>query len=153
MIMRKWIPSAADRRGNAIIEFALSFAVLFPVLAGAYQFGYAFFLYNEMQTAVRAGARYASLLTYNSATEVPVDDYAGAVQNMTVFGNPAGGAEPVVPALGPSNISVRVTFADGIPDAVTVGVVNYRQGAVFDVLDFNTKPHVTVPYVGRWDPI
>ena len=52
--------------GNALIEFALAFGFLFPVLTGTFQFGYAFFVYNELQTAVREGARYAAFKTYDS---------------------------------------------------------------------------------------
>jgi len=143
----------SGRRGNAMVEFALSFALLFPVLAGAYQFGYAFFIYNEMQTAVRAGARYASLRTYNSATSTPAADYLAAVQNVVVYGSPAGGEQPVVPGLEPDNVTVTVAFESGVPRQVTVGIENYQVDAVFRLLDFDKKPHVTMPYVGRFDPL
>ncbi len=143
----------SGRRGNAMVEFALSFALLFPVLAGAYQFGYAFFIYNEMQTAVRAGARYASLRTYNSATSTPAADYLAAVQNVVVYGSPAGGEQPVVPGLEPDNVTVTVAFESGVPRQVTVGIENYQADAVFRLFDFDQKPHVTMPYVGRFDPL
>ena len=38
---------SSDKRGNAMIEFALSFAILVPVFLGTYEFGYAFYIYNE----------------------------------------------------------------------------------------------------------
>ena len=146
-------PSRSGERGNAMIEFAISFALLFPVFAGAYEFGYAFYLYNEMQTAVRAGARYASLRTYDSATETPSQAYLTGVRNMVVYGNPSGGAAPVVPGLAPGNVTVTVTFISGVPRAVTIGIANYSTSAVVKMLQFNTKPRVTVPYTGRFDPI
>ncbi len=141
-----------DRRGNAMIEFALAFAMLFPVLAGTFQFGYAFYIYNTLETAVRAGARYASLRTYDSPSETPSDNYLSTVRNMVVYGDPNGGDTPVVPGLAPEHVTVDVTFVDGLPRKVTVGVDDYQANAVFRLLDFNTKPTVTMPYVGRFDP-
>ena len=62
----------SNQRGNTLVEFALSFSLLVPVFLGVYEFGYAFYVYNEMQTAVRSGARYASRRVYDSATSYPI---------------------------------------------------------------------------------
>ena len=139
--------------GNAMIEFALSFALLFPTLAGCYQFGYAFFVYNQMQSAVRSGARYASLRTYNSSTATPSASYVAAVRNTVVYGNPAGGTAPVVPGLTPENVVVSAVFVNGVPREITVGYQNFRADAVLKLIDFNQKPYVTIPYLGRYDPL
>lgn len=153
--MKIFIPGllTRDRRGNAMVEFALAFGLLFPLLSGAFQFGYAFHIYNEIQTAVRAGARYASMRTYNSPTSTPSEDYLAAVRNTVLYGNPDGGATTVVPGLMPEHVSVNVAFVDGVPRWVTVGVDNYQANAVFRLIDFSTKPHVQVRYVGRFDPL
>ncbi len=140
------------KRGSAMVEFALAFTLLFPVLTGAFQFGYAFYVYNEMQTAVRAGARYGSWRTYNSATATPSSDYLAAVRNVVVYGNPAGGTQPVAPGLTVANVTVTMTFDSGVPSRVTVGVDNYSTNAVFRMLRFRAKPKVTVPYTGTFDP-
>jgi len=139
-----------QRRGNAMIEFAISFGLLFPVLAGSFQFGYSFFIYNQMQTATRSAARYASLLLYDSMTETPSDAYLTAVQNMVVYGDPDGGTDSIVPGLTPENVTVDMAFVNEAPREVTIGIENYRADAVFKMVDFNTKPHVTVRYMGRW---
>ena len=139
-------------RGNAMVEFALAFGLLFPVLAGSFQFGYAFYIYNKMQTAVRCGARYASLRVYDSESSTPTANFASSVRNMVVFGDPGGGTDPVVPGLTPQNVTVDVTFDLGLPSEITIGIDNFRASAVVAMLDFNTKPHVTVPYVGLFDP-
>ena len=142
----------SDRRGNAVIEFALAFGLVFPVLSGTFQFGYAFYIYNEMQTAVRSGARYASRLSYDSPNSTPSSNYLTAVQNAVVYGDPAGGTEPIVPGLTTSNVTVDMAFDSGVPADVTIGIDNYRTDAVFNGVDFNTKPHLTYSYVGRFDP-
>jgi Flp pilus assembly protein TadG len=142
-----------SRSGNAILEFALSFVLIFPLLAGSFQFGYSFYLYNRMQTAVEGGARYASLRTYDSLTATPSQAYLNAVRNQVVYGNPNGGASPVLPGLTPGRVAVTMTFVSGAPRSVTVSVVNYQLNAVFQTLTFNNKPQVTMPYVGRWDAV
>ena len=139
-----------DKRGNAMVSFALSFAIIFPLISGSYQFGYAFYIYNEMQTAVRGGARYASLRTYDSASDLPSQEYEDAVRNMVVYGDPSGGTRPVVPQLALDQVSVTMSFERGTPRRVTVGIASYQEDAVFGLLDFRTKPEMTVNYVGRW---
>jgi Flp pilus assembly protein TadG len=54
-----------SRRGNAMIEFALSASVLIPLFLGTFQFGYAFYVYNLLCTQTRAAARYASMKTFH----------------------------------------------------------------------------------------
>jgi Flp pilus assembly protein TadG len=141
-------------RGNAMVEFALAFSLLVPVFLGAFQFGYAFYIYNELQTAVRAGARYASVATYNSATATPSSTFATAVRNVVVYGdpNPTGSPKPIVPGLTPSNVNLTVQFEQGIPRWVRVGIRNYRLYAVVNALNLSAKPEATIAYVGRFDP-
>ena len=146
----RWL---SDRRGNAMIEFALSFALLFPVFIGCFEFGYAFYNYNELATAVRGGARYASLRSYDSASETPSANYLAAVRNTVLYGDPTGGSTPVIPGIVPENVTVEVTFEIGVPRTVTVGVDNYTLDAVVKMVNFTTKPRVSVPYVGRYDPL
>ena len=59
------------RRGNAMLEFALASSILVPLFAGVFQFGYTLYVYNNLDSAVRGGARYASLRAYDSATASP----------------------------------------------------------------------------------
>ena len=49
------------RKGNAMLEFALATGILLPAFVGTFQFGYTFYVYNNLDTAVRGGARYASM--------------------------------------------------------------------------------------------
>jgi Flp pilus assembly protein TadG len=141
-----------SQKGNAILEFALAFPMLFAIFAGCYQFGYAFYVYNEMQTAVRSGARYAARQVYDSATATPSSAYTTAVRNMVVYGNPAGGTQPVVPGLTTQNVSVSMAFELGVPREVNVKVTSYQASAAVAMLRFNSKPSVSMPFVGGFDP-
>jgi len=141
----------AGERGNSLIEFALAFGLLFPVFIGCFQFGYSMYIYNELQTAIRCAARYASLRPYESATTTPTTAFRTAVQNMAVYANPSGGTSPIAPGLSPENVSLTVSFESGVPRRMTVAIANYRCDAVFRTFTFNTKPRMTIAYAGRWD--
>lgn len=139
-------------RGNAMVEFALAFGLMFPVMAAVFQFGYSYYIYNSLQTAVRSTARYAATRTYDSATDAPSDSYLTAVKNMLVYGEPAGTGSAIVPGLTTSHVRVRMNFASGVPDNVTVDVAGYTIDNVLGQYSLSGKPAASFPYIGRWDP-
>jgi Flp pilus assembly protein TadG len=137
-------------RGNAMVEFALSVGVFIPMLLGVFQFGYTFYLYNRMVAAVRSGARYAALRSYDSATSTPSNAYTTAVQNTVVYGNPAGGTSVLVPNLSPSKVSVSMAMVNGVPDMVTVYINDFTVDAVVKTMHFTGKPMAAFRYEGRF---
>lgn len=139
-------------RGNAMIEFAIAFALLFTALGGAFQFGYSFYLYNKLETAVSSGARYGSLLDYESGSSTPTTAYHNAVVNTVVYGNPAGGTRPVVPSLTTDRVALTVTFDRGVPGTVTVAVRDYTIPAVFGSVHLVSKPKAAYPFLARFAP-
>jgi Flp pilus assembly protein TadG len=140
------------RRGSTVVEFALSFSLLFTVLAGVFRFGYFYYLYNSLVSAVRGGARYASLRAYDSDTSVPSTAYLYAVRNMVAYGNPQGGTQPVVPGLTPEKVSVTVTMDRNVPHEVTVAINDWTIDAVVTSINLKGKPKATFPYMGRFAP-
>jgi Flp pilus assembly protein TadG len=141
------------RSGNAMIEFAISSAVLIPCMAGTFQFGFSTYQYNLLECAVSNGARYASTRTFRTLSgAADLDKFKAAVRNMTVYGVPAGGATPVAKGLTPARIAVDVTLSSGLPTYVKVSLINHQVDAVFTTFNFNGKPAVTYPYVGRYAP-
>jgi Flp pilus assembly protein TadG len=144
-----------DRRaeqGNAMIEFALSFSLLFAVFTGVFQFGYAFYVYNSLESAVRSGVRYASLRTYDSATATPSSTYLTAVRNMVVYGDPAGAGQSVARGLIPANVTVTITMTNNVPELVAVGITNFTIDGVMKSFTLTNKPRATFPYMGRFAP-
>jgi Flp pilus assembly protein TadG len=135
-----------------MIEFALSFGLLFAVFAGVFQFGYALYVYNSLESAVRAGARYASLRTYDSATATPSAAFLTAVQNMVVFENPAGLGLSVARGLTPAHVTLTVTMDHNVPVMVGVGITNYTISAVVRSFTLTNKPKAAFPYMGRFAP-
>ena len=135
-----------------MIEFALSFSLLFAVFSGVFQFGYAFYVYNSLESAVRSGVRYASLRTYDSATATPSAAYLTAVRNMVVYADPAGVGQSVARGLTPANVTLSVTMDHGVPALVAVGITNYTISAVVRSFTLTNKPNAAFPYMGRFAP-
>lgn len=140
------------RAGQVLIEFAGGASVLLALFAGTFWLGYTFIQYNRLQSAVAQGARYASLIPYDSATATPSDAFLSAVRNVAIYGNPSSGGTPVVPGLAPENVNLSVTFTHGVPHTMTVWISGYSIGAVFSTTTLTTKPRATYLYQGIWAP-
>jgi Flp pilus assembly protein TadG len=144
-----------SRRGNAMIEFALSATTLAYAFTGVFQTGYSMYLYNQLEGAVRAGVRYASLAEVAKAQGSTSDPtaYDTAVQNVVVYGtpNPSGSPNPVIPNLTTSNVSVQLTFdASSVPTYVTVKINSYSIDAVVKTFNVTNKPVMQMPYMGQY---
>jgi len=150
---------APRERGNALIEFALSFFLIFAIFSGIFQFAYSFYVYNTLVVAVREGARYASIKPYDSTTTTPTDSFLNAVQNMVVYGDPSPvlGAQPIVPGIQASNVTLTVTGGGTgtltAPTQMTVSITGFSVDAVFGSWNLNGKPNATFPYMGILTPI
>ena len=72
---------ARRRSGSVMVEFTVATSVLIPLFLGGWAFGFTFYQYVQLENAVRSGARYASLRTYDSATSTPSSAFLTAVQN------------------------------------------------------------------------
>ena len=141
------------RDGNIMAEFAIGSGLLVAAFTGTFQFGYTFLQYNNLQNAVARGARYASLVPYDSPTSTPSTAFSTAVKNMVLYGSPAAGTTPVLPGLTAGNINVTVTFANGIPSVVTVSINGYSINSIFAANTLSNKPKVAYTYQGIWSPI
>ncbi|MDX1979242.1 MAG: TadE/TadG family type IV pilus assembly protein [Bryobacteraceae bacterium] len=139
-------------RGSVITEFALGSALLFTLLTGTFQFGYTFYQYNHLHSAVRSAALYASLRSYDSPSQAPSPAFRDAVRNMAVFGSPVPepGRPPVAPGLSAENVDVRVTFQNQLPVSVTVSIVDYPITGLFKTYTFHNSPRITFRYLGRF---
>jgi len=136
-----------------MIEFALATSILLPAFIGTFQFGYTFHVYNNLNSAVRGGARYASMQSYNSGTSTPSTTFLTAVRNMVVYGNSAGTGDPVAPGLTTGNVQVLAVMKGAIPTSITVQITGYTVDAVFSSITFNGKPSTTFAYTGTAAPI
>jgi Flp pilus assembly protein TadG len=142
-----------DRAGNAMLEFAIGASVMIAAFTGTFQFGYTFLQYNNLENAVIRGARFASVMPYDSITETPSAGFQSSVRNMVLYGDPRGGSTPALPGLTADMVQLQVTFEGGVPRMMTVSVSGYVVDAVFAITTFNMKPRITFPYQGMWTPV
>ena len=149
-------------RGNTVLEFALAWTVLWTMFSGIFQFGYTFYVYNLLQTAVSNAAAMASRVPYDNSN---ISNFATQVSKMAAYGD-ISGSTPVAPGLtwtsctqssnvwtcGNVKVTIgQVTGSDGttqIPTDVTVAITGYSVNAVFRTFNFNGKPRATVAYLG-----
>jgi Flp pilus assembly protein TadG len=143
-----------SRRGNAMLEFALSSTILIYAFTGVFQFGYSMYLYNQLEAGVRAGVRYASLAGISNLGDSSVPTaYSTAVQNMVVYGapSPVQNQAPMIKGLTPSVVTVGVTFDSGhVPTGVSVKISSYSIDAIFNTFTFANKPVLAMPYFGKY---
>lgn len=144
---------ARDRAGNIMIEFALGSGILVMAFVGTFQFGYTFLQYNNLENAVARGARYASLIPYDSTTTIPSGTFSTAVKNMVLYGSSTAGTSPAVPGLTAANVNLTVTFTNGVPGAMTISVSGYSINSIFATSTLTNKPRITYAYQGIWTPI
>ena len=144
------------QRGHAMIELAVSAGVMVACLAGTVQFGYTFYIYNELVTAVGNGGRYAAMRTFRGAGSRDIEKGKEAIRNMVVYGDsrPAPNALPQVPNLKPEQVQVDWVMDDSgrQPAAVNVTIADYTVDAAFGMFRFTGKPSVEYPFVGRFAP-
>ena len=138
-----------------MVEFTLSLSVLIPMFLGGASFGYTFYLYSKLQNAVRAGARYASTIKYDSSTTTPTTSFLTAVQKMTVYGDPAADASTataVAPGLTTGNVNLVVTFSSGTPSGMTVSISGYSLPVTTGKVTLSGKPYAWFPFAGFYGP-
>ena len=142
------------RQGSVLIELTLSLSFLVALFLGIWQFGYAFYLYGELEQSVRDGARYASMLTYNSGNSTPTSAFLTAVQNVVVYGDPApaAGAAAVAPGLTTANVALTVTFTSGAPTSMAVAITGYQLPTYYGNTTLSGKPTTSFPFVGIFGP-
>jgi Flp pilus assembly protein TadG len=135
-----------SERGNALLEFALGFALLWALFTGLYQFGYSFYVYNAVMTSVENASELGSKMTYDTANP---SQFTTAVTNMVLYGNTTAGTNPIVPGLSSSNVTVNLNLQSSVPTDVTVSISNYAVDCLFTKFTFNGKPRATAVYMGQ----
>ena len=151
--LRRGAKLARDRTANIMVEFALGSGILVMAFVGTFQFGYTFLQYNNLENAVARGARYASLIPYDSTTTTPSGAFSSAVKNMVLYGSSTAGASPALPGLTTTNVNLTVTFTNGVPSAMTISVSGYSINSIFATSTLTNKPKITYAYQGIWTPI
>jgi Flp pilus assembly protein TadG len=145
--MRRRRARGRTTAGSAAIEFALAFLLLWLLLGGTFRLGYSMYVYESLVSAVAGAARYAARVEFDS----PGHAFVANVKNMVVYGSPTGGTAPMAPGLTTGNVDVKWTTDErGVPQTLTVAIVNYQLNAIFQTFTWSGKPSVTVRFAGTY---
>ena len=107
----------STERGASLVEVAIAVTVFLTAMFGVVEFGRALWTHNALTDAARRGARYATL-----HTPAEIDN----VKNVVVYGDPAGGSQPIVPNLSTTNVTVDYSNIAVNKGTVSVGVTGYQ---------------------------
>jgi len=105
------------------------------------EFGRALWTHNALTDAARRGARYAVLHRADQ-----IDD----VKNVVVYGDPAGGTNPVVENLSTTNVQVNYTNFKLDGGTVQVTITDYRFHFVIPIVGTQIQmPNYTTTLTGE----
>ncbi len=106
-----------NEEGSTLVEFAIGAAVFLTVMFAVIEFGRALWVHNALADAARRGARYAVVHSAASVDEV---------KNVVVYGDPAGGTNPVVDNLTTAKVDVTYSGFGLSAGTATVSISNYQ---------------------------
>ena len=111
------IKNRDNERGATLVEFAIGITVFVTAMFAVLEFGRALWVHNALADAARRGARYAVLHSAAQSDEV---------KNVVVYGDPAGGSQPMLDNLSAANVDVTYNGFDMNKGTVTVKITNYQ---------------------------
>ena len=136
-----------SEHGNALLEFALGFSLLWMLFSGIYQIGYAYYIYDRLTVATADAVQLGSRIAYDTGNP---SAFSTTLQNMVLYGSETAGTYPIVPNLTASNVAVDAHLdANGIPRYVTVNITGYTINALFTSFTLPNKPGATGLYYGQ----
>jgi Flp pilus assembly protein TadG len=106
-----------NERGSTLVEFAIGVTVFLTAMFGVLEFGRALWVHNALSDAARRGARYATMHS-------PAD--SDQVKNIVVYGDPAGGGQPMLENLSTANVNVNYNNFGLNDGTVSVSITNYQ---------------------------
>lgn len=131
----------SGERGTTMVEFAIALTVFLTAMFAVLEFGRVLWVHNALTDAARRGARYAVL---HSASDVD------AVKNVVVYGDPAGGAQPVVPNLTTANVTVTYTDFTLNKGTASITITDYQFQFVIPIIGTTiTMPNYTTTLTGE----
>jgi Flp pilus assembly protein TadG len=140
----------SGQRGSTLVEFAIGATVFLMVIFGVLEFGRALWTHNALADAARRAARYAVNQPASSPAGVitsgmNVGPSVTAIRNVAVYGDPAGGSQPLVNDLTPENLNVQYSGFGVGQGTVAVTITNYQFkfvtpiiGTTIQMPDYNT---------------
>src|SRR6266446_2562379 len=115
------VNTKSGQSGATLVEFAIGATVFLTVMFGVIEFGRALWTHNALADAARRAARYAVNQPASSPAGVKTSG-----TNVAVYGDPAGGSQPLVSDLTPENLDVQYSDFGVGRGTVAVTITNYQ---------------------------
>jgi hypothetical protein len=122
----------SGQRGATLVEFAVGATVFLTAMFAVMEFGRALWTHNALADAARRAARYAISHPASSpkagvkTSGTDVGPSIGAIKNVAVFGDPAGGTQPLLPDLTINNVHVHYEQFGLGEGTVSVTIQDYQ---------------------------
>lgn len=132
-------PTNTAESGATLVEFAIAATVFLIAMFAVIEFGRALWTHNALADAARRAARYAvnqsaSTPAGVTTTGLNVGPSVTAIRNVAIYGDPAGGSNPLVTNLTPANLNVQYKDFGVGEGTVAVTVTNYQFKFVVPIL-------------------
>lgn len=111
------IKNRDNERGATLVEFSIGVTVFVMAMFGVLEFGRALWVHNALSDAARRGARYATMHAQADAEQV---------KNVVVYGDPAGGGQPMLNNLTTANVNVDYSNFGLNDGTVSVSITSYQ---------------------------
>lgn len=116
-----------DEKGSTLLEYSIGATVFIMAVFAVLEFGRAVWAHNALTDAARRGARYAVLHRFSGE-----DDN---IKNLVVYGNVAGGTQPLLPGLTKDNVQITRTADFSVNSGTaTVSITGYEFQFVLPML-------------------
>jgi Flp pilus assembly protein TadG len=133
--MTDLITNKKSERGAALVEFAIAATVFFTVMFAIVEFGRVLWAHNALTDAARRGARYAVFQCNPNQASCPNSGTSvDRIKKVVVYGDPAGGTQPLLENLTESNVTVDYSAFALDAGTVTVGITNYKFNVVLPLV-------------------
>ena len=133
--------SRNKQRGATLVEFSIAATVFLMAMFAVLEFGRVLWTHNALTDAARRGARYAA---------VHRADQIDNVKNVVVYGDPAGGTNPVVENLSTTNVQVNYSNFTLDGGTVQVTITDYQFQFVIPIVGTQIQmPNYTTTLTGE----
>jgi Flp pilus assembly protein TadG len=133
-----------DEKGSTLVEYAIGATVFIMAVFAVLEFGRAIWAHNALTDAARRGARYAALHQSGGAEDTNI-------KNLVVYGDTAGGTQPLLPGLSTSNVQISRSGDFSVNSGtVTVQITGYQFQFVLPLLPTSiTMPAYSTTLTGE----
>jgi Flp pilus assembly protein TadG len=133
-----------DEKGSTLVEYAIGATVFIMAVFAVLEFGRAIWAHNALTDAARRGARYAALHQPGGAEDTNI-------KNLVVYGDTAGGTQPLLPGLSTSNVQISRSGDFSVNSGtVTVQITGYQFQFVLPLLPTSiTMPAYSTTLTGE----